>query len=383
MAPSNRMIAILITALLCIPCFAQSPDEDTKKPDKPKTEAEKAFQEKVVLWRQATQDFWEVINRFHTARGDIKFSEQENWAEHESAVRHAMSDALQAAVPVLNEQPEHAEVRPFVARSVLTRAEFDWFEVTTEAAIALLNAGVEDPELNAIAAVAAVATGQFEIAEEQLTKISPTSEEGLSKVARQMAMSFDKLRAAWEAELEKRKQEAEKNDLPRVVLSTTRGDVVVELFEDDAPNTVASFISLVEKGFYDYVPFYQVVKHEFAQTGDREGDGSGKADYRIRDENSSGRGIFRGSLVMAKIPNPAAAQSLDAPSTIPDTASSQFIIALLPFSPDYKELTTFGRVIEGIDVISTLNRVTVEKDENAMPMLPDTIIKAEVIRKRD
>ena len=48
-----------------------------------------------------------------------------------------------------------------------------------------------------------------------------------------------------------REAEAKADDLPRVKLKTTKGDIVIELFENEAPNTVANFISLVEKRFYD------------------------------------------------------------------------------------------------------------------------------------
>ena len=56
-----------------------------------------------------------------------------------------------------------------------------------------------------------------------------------------------------------RQAEAKADDLPRVVLKTNRGDIEMELFENEAPNTVANFISLVEKGFYDGVSFHRVL----------------------------------------------------------------------------------------------------------------------------
>ena len=60
-----------------------------------------------------------------------------------------------------------------------------------------------------------------------------------------------------EAEMARRKAEAEADDLPRVRISTSKGDVVVELFENEAPNTVANFVSLAEKGFYNGTKFHR------------------------------------------------------------------------------------------------------------------------------
>src|SRR5579863_8149222 len=80
------------------------------------------------------------------------------------------------------------------------------------------------------------------------------------------------------------KEENAKEKLPQVLLKTTKGDVVVELYEDEAPNTVANFISLVEKGFYDGTKFHRVLDGFMAQGGDPTGTGSGGPGYTIKCE---------------------------------------------------------------------------------------------------
>ena len=101
-------------------------------------------------------------------------------------------------------------------------------------------------------------------------------------------------------EMAKREAETKADDLPRVKLSTSKGDVVVELFENEAPNTVANFIKLVEKGFYDGTPFHRVIGGFMAQGGDPTGTGTGgpghviececgKADARLHFLGSSSR----------------------------------------------------------------------------------------------
>src|SRR5579871_6273939 len=69
--------------------------------------------------------------------------------------------------------------------------------------------------------------------------------------------------------------------LPQVLLHTTKGDIVIELYEDEAPNTVANFISLVEKKFYNGLTFHRVIDGFMAQGGDPKGTGTGGPGYTI------------------------------------------------------------------------------------------------------
>jgi peptidylprolyl isomerase/peptidyl-prolyl cis-trans isomerase B (cyclophilin B) len=144
----------------------------------------------------------------------------------------------------------------------------------------------------------------------------------------------------------------------------------VELFEDQAPNTVASFISLVEKGFYDGILFHRVIAGFMAQGGDPTGTGGGGPGYRFKDELNTpeARMHFRGSLSMA--------------NSGPDTNGSQFFLTFRPTPHLNGRHTVFGRVIEGMDVLANLNRVQPPKT-GGPPENADKIVKATVVRKRD
>ena len=164
-------------------------------------------------------------------------------------------------------------------------------------------------------------------------------------------------------------KEAEADDLPRVKLETSKGPIVVELFENEAPNTVANFVSLVEKGFYDGLTFHRVLPHFVAQGGDPKGDGSGGPGYSIACEwpNDPNRMHFRGVLSMAHAGR--------------DTGGSQFFLTMLP-TPHLNDLhTVFGRVIEGAELLSELQRVDPQNPTAGKE--PDRIVKATVVRKRD
>ena len=76
--------------------------------------------------------------------------------------------------------------------------------------------------------------------------------------------------------------------LPMVSMRTSRGDITLELFEDEAPNTVANLIELSEKGFYNGLIFHRVIDDFMIQAGCPNGRGTGGPGYQFKDEFSSG-----------------------------------------------------------------------------------------------
>jgi cyclophilin family peptidyl-prolyl cis-trans isomerase len=170
----------------------------------------------------------------------------------------------------------------------------------------------------------------------------------------------------WQKEAALRAAEDKAGDLPKVKLSTSKGDIVVALLENEAPIATANFISLVEKGFYDGTQFHRVIPGFMAQGGDPKGDGSGGPGYTIPDEcfESDHRNHFRGSLSMANTGER-------------DTGGSQFFLNFLPTAHLDGKHTVFGRVIEGQDVLAKLQR---RQPGDNLPA--DTITKATVVSKR-
>ena len=170
----------------------------------------------------------------------------------------------------------------------------------------------------------------------------------------------------WDREQQLRQAEEQADDLPRVAIETSRGRIVVELFENEAPNTVANFISLAESRFYDQTKFHRVIPNFMAQGGDpntRPGatapPGAGGPGYFIPDELNpeTARKHFTGSLSMAN-------------SGAPNSAGSQFFITHEPAYGHNGSYTVFGRVLEGVEIVRRI-----EKD--------DVLQSAKVLRKRD
>jgi len=231
----------------------------------------------------------------------------------------------------------------------------------------LLQNGYEKETLYDPAGIAAYAMNDFDDAEKYLNLAR--QKQRLSMLGRQYLADVESRKQHWAEEQKIRKAEAEADDLPWVKLTTSKGDVVLELFENEAPNTVANFISLVDKGFYDGLVFHRVLPGFMAQGGCPEGDGSGGPGYTIPCEcrKPGYRRHFGGSLSMAKRPQP-------------DTGGSQFFITFAPTPFLDGQHTVFGRVVEGLEVAFKLQRRDPTLRDSPEP---DKIIKAEVLRRRD
>ena len=126
-----------------------------------------------------------------------------------------------------------------------------------------------------------------------------------------------------------------------VKISTKKGDILVELFDKDAPITAGSFLLLVEKGFYDGITFHRVVPNFVIQGGDPTGTGGGGPGFTLPDELKPSLKHERGSLSMAK-------------TAAPNTGGSQFFIVTGPASHLDMKHSVFGKVLAGMDVVDQI-----------------------------
>jgi cyclophilin family peptidyl-prolyl cis-trans isomerase len=211
-------------------------------------------------------------------------------------------------------------------------------------------------------------------------------EELESKIDKALFYRMPMISAGWEREKELRQKELAEDDLPRVKLQFADGDVVIELFENEAPETVASFLSLVESAHFDKTVVHPVVEGLLAQFGGfRIGVGPISANYVTRDEARlpESRKHFTGSVAMVR-------------GRIPGSTGSQFAITMMPVphldwdgtEDDNEAQIVFGRVVEGLDVISKIPATLEyneeeEKEEPIKGVEPGVLERATVIRKRD
>ena len=140
------------------------------------------------------------------------------------------------------------------------------------------------------------------------------------------------------------------------VLATTQGKIVIELYPDSAPETVANFRNLIKRKFYDGLTFHRYVEGFVIQGGDPNGDGTGGPGYTIKDEFNNRKHVT-GTVAMAKTEEP-------------NSAGSQFYICLAPAPHLDGSYTIFGQVIQGMDNVFKLRegdkmtKVTLEDRSN-------------------
>ena len=146
-------------------------------------------------------------------------------------------------------------------------------------------------------------------------------------------------------------------------LHTNHGPIAVELFDEDAPKTVANFVKLAGDGFYDGVIFHRVIPDFMIQGGDPTGTGSGGPGYTFEDEFNKQQ-VVRGALAMA--------------NAGPNTNGSQFFIVTADACPwlDGKH-TVFGRVADGMDVVNVISAL--ETDARDKPRQDVVIERVELV----
>ena len=149
------------------------------------------------------------------------------------------------------------------------------------------------------------------------------------------------------------------------------GSVVIELYPDVAPNTVNNFISLVKSGFYDNNSFHRLVPGFVLQGGDPNGTGLGGPGYAIRGEFTNNG--FENDLKHEKgIVSMARSQDND-------SAGSQFFICLGTASNLDGDYAAFGKVIDGYDVISAIEKNEVVADPSSGQLKNNLVLKKALI----
>ena len=123
---------------------------------------------------------------------------------------------------------------------------------------------------------------------------------------------------------------------------TERGPIRVELAADKAPLTVANFVNLAQRGFYDGLSFHRVINDFMIQGGCPLGTGTGGPGYRFEDETRNGLSHERGVLSMA--------------NAGPGTNGSQFFITHVPCPWLDGKHTVFGKVLEGQEVVDSVKQ---------------------------
>ena len=145
-------------------------------------------------------------------------------------------------------------------------------------------------------------------------------------------------------------------------MHTTQGTIGLELFDDDAPNTVENFRKLAREHFYDGIIFHRVISDFMIQGGCPKGTGTGGPGYTFEDEINNHK-IVRGALAMA--------------NAGPNTNGSQFFIVTAQSAPwlDGRH-TVFGQVTSGMEAVDAIEALPTDSQDR--PLEPAVIESIEL-----
>ena len=332
--------------------------------------AQARFDETYSRWRELLLEMASIRQQYFAADEAELPALQEQFAADIEKGHALLQELREAGIDAYRTAPnENRQITNFLYQLLLDDMERSNFEQAAPLAQLLIDNEYDNKAIYGLAGTAYFVLHDYDNAQEYLEQADQLGQ--LSELGHDYLLRIDEARELWAEELAHREADAEADDLPRVRIETTEGDIVVELFEDEAPDTVGNFVHLVEQGTYDDTTFHRVIDGFMAQGGDPNGDGTGGPGYRIYDEHmeENARNHFRGSLSMANTGQP-------------NSGGSQFFLCFTPTFELNGRHTVFGRVIEGMDVLARIQRFD-PQTEQGKPVELTRITGAEVLRKRD
>jgi cyclophilin family peptidyl-prolyl cis-trans isomerase len=373
------LLSFFSVAALSAACVAQAQDDKppTQPAGKASAPAEPAVAQKgpaATAYDRLFEDWKGVLKELRRLKVEYQSASladqakiQEQWTAQVDKGNQLVVDLEAAAEKAYAEAPnEDPQITKFLVKVADDAIQRDDYSLAKRVTDLLIEHQCSDKQIYDAAAIAAFVLNDYDQAEKYFKLAKDAGV--LSSYGKELEPHVAEYKELWAKESAIREAEAKADDLPRVKLTTTKGEIVIELFENEAPETVGNFISLVEKGFYDKLTFHRVLKNFMAQGGDPKGDGSGGPGYQIYCEcyKPEHRKHFQGSLSMAHAGR--------------DTGGSQFFLTFRQTPHLNGKHTCFGRVIEGMDVLSKIQR---RDPQGQNQPAPDSIVKAEVLRKRD
>ncbi len=337
------------------------------------------FDTKVETWRETIKQIRKIHFEYVAASNEDEARKlRKKWVQLRVIGRQQLDDLAQSATTLFDQLDNPPrDLLAFIHR-IQSKLLFDGSPLRAyDIGHMILKKMPNDKESLMITAKAAIRLNHFEEAEQMAESLGVAMQRGLDRVDTSLFSKIDDLKTSFQRELEFRTAEAEADDLPRVRLVTNKGEIIVELFENEAPTAVGNFLALVEQEKYNGMLFNRIIKDILALTGQFYKDGGfAPVIYTIKDEcgREDARSHFRGSLSMAKTEEA-------------NSGYIQFFICERALPHLDGEHTVFGRIISGKDVFESLSISHFTTDENEEEKLPnvvlDYIISAEVIRKRD
>jgi cyclophilin family peptidyl-prolyl cis-trans isomerase len=370
-------ICVLSFAILAAPACCVAQDEASSKTAKSKASSAAPaaaaspaaeFSALNAKFRTLVAELGQLRRRYQADSSANKKALEVEWDQKLEQVKkleiRLASAAERAYLAAPDKSPDEAE---YLFAYLTSQVRSDNYEEAVRLADLLADHNYQHQYFDLLAGLSYFATMDFDKSKEYLTRAKEQGQ--IDDIGNRYLAQIDDHNYAqlWKDEQAIRAAEDKAGNLPKVKLETNKGDIVIALLENEAPLATANFIELTEKKYFDGLKFHRVIPGFMAQGGDPKGDGTGGPGYTIPDEcyQDDHRNHFRGTLSMAN-------------SGQRDTGGSQFFLTFLPTAHLDGKHTVFGRVVEGMDVLSKLQRC--QPGDSAVP---DRIVKATVLSKRN
>ncbi|MGB0371356.1 MAG: peptidylprolyl isomerase [Opitutales bacterium] len=327
-----------------------------------------AFTKANSEWEAFKAEYIELTNAFRVATPERQLEIRRAVVELGQRGRSIQQNLENTAIAALKDSPENLEATLLVLMNSTEMALNLDKTAKAQTLLDLLKSNqAEHAKLAELSGMVAFCNDDFDAAESFFKEAQSAGP--LNRKAAEYAQTIKNTQLLWASEKKLREAEAEADDLPRAVIETSKGSMTVELYENEAPQTVGNFISLAEGGFYEGIIFHRVLPGFMAQTGCPDGNGRGGPGYKIYCETDkpNHRKHFSATLSMAHAGK--------------NTGGSQFFITFRRTPHLDGKHTVFGRVIEGKDVLSEITRVDPQRPGSAQ--FADKIEKVTILRKRD
>lgn len=381
--PKIHITGFLVLALLALAIFSNMVGYAQNK-ESQETRAE--FESLMNKWKPLLKKMYNLRLEYHKYGTSLERKDvlRDDFKSMYTQCHEINRQLTELAIRAYAQSPEeNKDLVNFIDQSLIYFMQTDQYEDALDLAQKILNMKIQDFRVIRNGAFAALYANDFDTAEELLNQIKELGIMNNFGISQSDFQYLKIWKEQWAREKKLREAERRAGDLPRVVLATTQGEIELELFENEAPNTVANFIYLVEKGFYTNLDFQRVIQGFVAQGGGTEllketnldgtlkKRGDGTPGYSIHDElGENQRMHFRGALSMA--------------NAGPNTGGSQFFITFRPNTDLDGRHTVFGRVVRGMDVPSRfVHRDPGPKPEKPGVIMPDKILSARVLKKRN
>lgn len=339
-------------------------------------ELQAELQKQLTEWRLQHSRVGQAVMQFHFDKEVRAPKWAAQFRDAKQKGESARKDSGHVAMHLLEKMtgPPDKDLADLAFNSIDAYFVFHEYRKAYRMAKALVTRGHERPYLLPMYGYAAYCVNEFTEARAVFSEAKVNGE----PLTPEQEAAFDAcqlFRANMEAERVALEMDQE-SELPRVEFQTSKGKIIVELFEDQAPNTVNNLVFLVEQGFFKNRHFYET-NDSMLVTGSPTNDAMGQVNYYIKSERDrpDRRPHLRGYLTMLV--------DIEA-----EVASSQFAFVSRP-RPDLDQQlnTVFGRVIEGDLLLDNLERTgsiweKMIAASDSMIGRPDQIISARVIRKR-